>query len=234
MFQDPCQEKLARTPPEDNVLVVRIPSDVEQVSLPGTSETKTGRHQCEECDAVFCSSSSLCRHRRLHRRHYRKHCPNCQKGFMDVSGLRKHLVNCEIRRTQPSFIRQKRQKPVQCKECNDFFSSSSSLFKHRVQHHRQYKKHCPKCQKGFMDASGLRKHLVDCEKRSQPSIKRKKRSNPAWCEECDVWLCSSSSLCRHKRLHRRQYRINCPRCNKGFMDSTGLRRHLVNCGLRAK
>ncbi|XP_049517032.1 zinc finger protein 81-like [Dermacentor silvarum] len=134
-------------------------------------------------------------------------CQVCDRGFYRRGHLSSHMVvhTGEL--------------PYGCPDCGQRFTQASSMTTHRrLQHSSQStRRHvCPECVKGFTKRSDLNRHLL---------THTGEKSHV--CPECGMRFAQRHNAKRHTQVvHGRQYPLQCPHCDKGLQNMTGLRRHV--------
>lgn len=110
--------------------------------------------------------------------------------------------------------KEKEQEVYQCSVCQMFFTRKSDLKRHMVCHSdaRPYK--CTVCEKSFKRSYALASHA-----RLHSGVRHK-------CDSCDFTTMNKLSLkLHHRRLHQRDFRYQCERCDKCFMSNYELTDH---------
>lgn len=111
------------------------------------------RFPCENCDKVFTDPSNLQRHIRSQHVGARSHaCPECGKTFATSSGLKQHQhIHSSV-------------KPFQCEVCLKAYTQFSNLCRHKRMHAdcRQQIK-CKDCNQVFSTVTSLGKHKRFCD-----------------------------------------------------------------------
>ncbi|XP_071995837.1 uncharacterized protein [Engystomops pustulosus] len=135
-----------------------------------------------------------------------------------------------------------RPKLFPCSECDKFYSSKASLYIHRKHHTGKKPYSCSECKKGFLHKSKLTRHerthtgekpfsCSECNKcfasKSSMNVHKEIHTGklPYPCLDCNKCFPSKASLNSHKKIHSGK-KYSCPECEKSFIHSSGLMRHL--------
>lgn len=100
------------------------------------------------CPARFAYSSHRSQHIRTHTRELRFKCYICQKGFIRLDQLHKHLI-----------VHTGVRKPYSCPKCHRSFSTQQSRDRHRFLHEDSRPFLCPYCDKTFKLGKQCRAHI---------------------------------------------------------------------------
>ena len=112
------------------LLCLRIPDDAqrneirkEKTTTTKRGKRKRGQHECDVCEKVFDSPSSLAIHMRTHTKEKPYECDVCEKRFTRTDSLQSHM------RIHTN------ERPYECDVCEKRFRRSGHLQKHvRTQH----------------------------------------------------------------------------------------------------
>ncbi|XP_071995973.1 uncharacterized protein [Engystomops pustulosus] len=115
----------------------------------------------------------------------------------------------ERRRRAPNVA-----KPFLCVECDECFTSKSSLKAHRRIHRGQILHSCAHCQEDFPHISAFIKHL-----------KTHTGEKPFKCPECGKSFKKHSDLAAHIRNHTGETPFSCTECGKRFTQRKNCIRH---------
>ncbi|KAL2096894.1 hypothetical protein ACEWY4_006101 [Coilia grayii] len=199
------------------------------------------QYQCELCEGVFSSASSLEQHQVIHRDTAHA-CGWCGKIFATEGALTCHiLVHTE-------------KKPHQCLECGKSFLYRYSLTRHQVRH--KGTQDAPTCDKPFpcnicgKRLSNKKSHEVHtrlhmriqtgekphkCSVCSKPfsqvkslmvHMKKHNGEKPYGCLICGKRFLYNSSLTLHKRIHTGEMPYQCKACGKKFRQQANLNYHV--------
>ena len=100
--------------------------------------------KCPECDQVFSTPSTLCRHKYSHQEH-KFHCSVCNKGCPFESDRNIHAIKHET------------EKKHSCQDCKKSFFQHSDLLKHEKVHNDTVWK-CSMCDYTAVDERNLKLH----------------------------------------------------------------------------
>uniref|UniRef100_A0A8C5M6Z1 C2H2-type domain-containing protein n=1 Tax=Leptobrachium leishanense TaxID=445787 RepID=A0A8C5M6Z1_9ANUR len=157
---------------------------------------------CHEFGKVFAQSSSLSKHKRIHKGNFFFKCAECGKCFSRASYLAAH------ERIHTG------EKPFKCTECGKCFSQVCNLAVHKRIHTGEKPFKCIACEKCFARASHLAGH-----NRIHTGEK------PFKCPECGKCFYNSSALVTHRRIHTGEKPFKCLECGKCFYTSSALVTH---------
>ncbi len=158
--------------------------------------------QCEVCNKMLESISSLKRHLYTHTGEKSVVCDVCGKVLKDRGSLRQHRVQHEDRQ------------PFPCDICKKGFQSKSHLIRHQRTHTGEKVSFCEICGKGFSENRNLARHLL-----SHSGLKLVK------CTECERSFASKAEMEVHKKTHTDDKAYTCDICEKTFRQPAGLVNH---------
>uniref|UniRef100_A0A3B3U360 C2H2-type domain-containing protein n=1 Tax=Poecilia latipinna TaxID=48699 RepID=A0A3B3U360_9TELE len=159
-------------------------------------------YSCKFCHKSFRHSSSLTRHRIIHRGEKPYSCDMCDKSFRYIGSLTRH------KRTHVG------EKFYFCELCDKSFRKHGSLICHRRTHMGERPYSCDLCGKSFRHGSSLTRHRL---------IHRGEK--PYSCDTCKKSFRYSGSLTRHRMIHWGEKLYSCELCDKRFMTRTILKVH---------
>ncbi|XP_025832298.1 zinc finger protein 664-like [Agrilus planipennis] len=152
--------------------------------------------RCDICFEVFSFRKDLV----FHDQNHKTRCPYCSKDIIK-SGMKLHLIIHTDR--------------FKCDKCGGRFNSRCNLDIHMIKVHTNIKTHvCDTCGKCFSCQSSLKVHL------RTHSEKRLYR-----CTECDYMGRTAAALYAHKTTHSYDLRV-CQHCPKTFKSGRNLKDHL--------
>ncbi|KAF5297721.1 hypothetical protein FQA39_LY12052 [Lamprigera yunnana] len=166
------------------------------------SRRKMGELICHMCKRVFCKTSHLMRHMKIHDTVKANVCTLCNKGFTRKEQLVHHM-------NAHSGI-----KPHTCNICNKGFNQISNLKDHMRTHNGEKPFLCSSCGKGFNQLGNLRQHTI-----------RHSGVKAHLCNTCGSGFASKGELSAHLRKHTGARPFVCPICNHGFTTSSSLTKH---------
>ncbi|XP_058464357.1 zinc finger protein 62 homolog [Malaya genurostris] len=186
-------------------------------------------HNCPQCNAQFITEPLLLQHNEeAHKRteaekqdntikrrpkeerekfDYRYSCDICGKRYRFKNSLWSHK-NKEHRGTEQKAI---------CDICGNRYKHQSYLTAHHAKiHATEFPFRCHLCSKAYSQASYLKEHMKSHD--PEKSFK---------CHHCDYRARQAHVLQTHiTRKHTSERPIRCPECDKGFICSADLRRHI--------
>ena len=105
-------------------------------------------------------------------------------------------------------------KKFACHDCDENFTRSRELNKHRRIHTGEKPFACSDCDMTFTTRFNLNVHR-----------KIHTGEKPFACPDCDKKFAASAKLNRHRRIHTGEKHFACPDCDNEFRDSNDLNRH---------
>ncbi|CAH1173539.1 unnamed protein product [Phaedon cochleariae] len=157
---------------------------------------------CGVCKKQFQKNSHLERHMRIHTGERPYTCPHCGKSFMQDNDLKRHVS------------RHTDDKKFQCQHCGKRYYSKSALGVHVAAHALVQKPPKPPCEACAPHATACRHRAV-------------KAAKTHLCTVCGKAFTSRSSLVVHTRLHTGDAPFACPSCDKKYVTSTALKKHVI-------
>ncbi|CAH1181881.1 unnamed protein product [Phyllotreta striolata] len=177
--------------------------------------TKEKPHKCTHCDKTFARKEKLNDHIRCHEEGVPPHlCFHCGRRFKDREYLRKHLTYFLM----GGKNRWKSEAKSLCPECGKEFHSVAYLKTHINVIHAGIKPYtCDICDKSFTVSAGLDYHM-----------KIHKGLKPFQCSHSDCSKTFRTNYAKkvHERMHGTERAFKCDVCNKGFVRSSHLKRHV--------
>ncbi|KAL2096895.1 hypothetical protein ACEWY4_006102 [Coilia grayii] len=194
---------------------------------------KTHKHknQCDVCDRILSSATSLECHRRIHSGERPWVCERCGKGFPDGRGLRRHLLIHNPKRHQ-------------CTDCGKSFVYVFQLRNHQVIHTNEMEYDCKVCGKRFKSKSTRATHMhlhtgekpftcTVCSKKFRhrmsynTHMQRHRGEKRYVCLTCKKPFADPNNLKAHKRVHTGERPYKCNVCEKRFKQSAHLKKHIA-------
>ncbi|KAI4463067.1 zinc finger and scan domain-containing [Holotrichia oblita] len=202
------------------------------------------RYRCDMCNKSFTTSHLFKIHRNL--RHKEQHkCKICNQVFNLYYSLRRHMYN-------------KHYKPFICETCGLRCSAKSVLVEHIRVHTGERPFKCEACGKGFAQKSTLTVHIRCVHETAKPfvceicgktfavngSLTKHMRVHtnpvektiPCSYEGCNKMFNTERAASKHRLRHTADKRHKCTLCDKTFLDTPGLKRHMrthtvrISCG----
>nr|XP_033788246.1 zinc finger protein 271-like isoform X1 [Geotrypetes seraphini]XP_033788247.1 zinc finger protein 271-like isoform X1 [Geotrypetes seraphini] len=149
---------------------------------------------------------------RMHKRDHKNEkiftCPECNKSFTRLIGLKIHQRN------------HTGDKPYKCTVCNKSFTQLSTLKVHQRIHTGDKPYKCTLCNKSFTQLSNLKAH-----QRIHTGDKSFTCTEPYKCTVCNKSFTQLSNLKAHQRIHTGDKPYKCTVCNKSFTRLSNLKAH---------
>ena len=159
-----------------------IPQTNKQTKDDGTCDVEKRINRQEKRKCPYCLLKFTPHGLRVHLARHRKkkllECP-CGSDFMDLSGIEKHIINCD--ESQMSCV---------CFYCGQSFTDKKALQEHACMKSDEKPNLCPVCRKGFNDLGNLKAHLTV-----------HKRKNPHNCPHCNTSFSQLLQLEDHIYVH---------------------------------
>ena len=125
-------------------------------------------------------------------------CPECKTRHDSLAALNQHYKD--------------KHEPVKCTECDQVFSTPSTLCRHKYSH-QELKFKCDMCKKGFSFESDLKIHAI-----KHDTVKKHA------CKDCDKWFFQHSDLLKHEKVHDKTV-WKCSMCDYTTVDERYLKSH---------
>ena len=160
-------------------------------------------HPCPKCDRGFYFKSNLNKHVRKHTAPKPFQCSFCNKGFNFKRNLRRHTKSAHPE-----------EDDLQCSECYESFTSSTSMYTHMKTHFDESSYACPKCMKKHPSKFALSVHMSKhigiarhkCRQCKTILTTRRKRvgSKLPTCSQCEKRYITNGELIRHENTHSKE------------------------------
>lgn len=162
------------------------------------------KHPCPSCDKSFMHLSILAKHIKTHTDPTVYECDICKKRYRLLSKLRLHIR-----------MRHTTEHRCACEICGKILGNSSTLKYHMKTHSEERPFECSTCGKRFARDVYLKNH------------ERFHGSRNHLCSVCSKAFYTINGLYKHLAIHSGIRQHACPICNHSFTDSTNLRQHMV-------
>jgi KRAB domain-containing zinc finger protein len=162
---------------------------------------------CTECGKGFTTKAGWELHIKGHSGVRSFECKSCDKRYISIGQLNAHKM---VKHESNQFI---------CTECGRIFQAKGELTRHTTLHTGEKKYKCRFCDMNFRLPFTRQKHEL-----IHKGIKKYK------CHLCPKEFTGWDGLNVHVKRHLNQKDHVCARCNTGFIEPAGLRRH--NCAVR--
>ena len=175
-------------------------------------------HVCDQCDYKSLTKHELRRHKNYKHTQIKKYsCPDCGKGFVETSHLRRHMLIHSGERPWP------------CSQCPLFFQSKFHVDRHVRVHTGEKPYICPTCEQGFTQHGSLKDHMMTHHK----SPEEQERFS---CNFCTSSYTRNAELRKHTReFHLRLNPVRCKWCDQKFDNERIMRYHnRMNCREKEK
>ena len=182
------------------------------------SVNSKGQFECKACGVSFTTYNELSDHQN---NGIKYHCGLCKLFFNCKESVKLHLqthvagssAQNSIKHTPLHFPHKpKEDSQLQCKECDQSFSSESTLKRHMKTHSKLMT--CDKCGKQF----SMDNFLIHTK-----SSKCSKRKTVFKCKECKKKFSQVGALNLHMNTHTKPF--NCDECGKRFSQKKAMEHH---------
>ena len=162
-------------------------------------------HQCDICLKVLSSRTNLRQHKLIHNTDKPFICKECGNGYTSAHGLRKHsLIHSGI-------------KPHVCNICGMAFTDASNMRTHVLAHSKVKKFKCHLCEKSYTRLNMLKAHVL-----THSGL------NKFTCEFCDKGFGTASNLKMHMNTHTREVTYICKECGDSFTTAQRRDTHMLS------
>lgn len=163
---------------------------------------------CNVCKKTFRTPYILKAHKKIVHQGIRPHrCRKCDEYFASADEIKRHVCTySEV-------------KPFACYQCEKSFISAYSLECHQKAGHRKTGPFtCDICNKICSTFTLIRRHMI-----------RHMGKQPFHCDQCDRSFARKSYMKIHKlRIHQLFRSYRCQDCEKSFINSYELNRHILS------
>ncbi|KAK7086879.1 hypothetical protein SK128_020946 [Halocaridina rubra] len=194
--------------------------ETESVKITGAStgenlslEKSPRIHICKICQKGFPSKAHLKEHDITHSDKCSHTCSYCHKGFKRKNALKRHFQN--IHTGSPDH--------VSC-ECGKQFSSQDIMEKHQESCGNLSVYSCPNCCILYKTQSSLESHML---LHREDEVKIAANSWPFTCHLCEDRFSSKVSLNNHLTQTHSTHNVKCNLCNKTFKTDHFLMGHIL-------
>lgn len=183
-------------------------------------------YECAQCGQCFFQAGQLQQHERKHTSEFQ--CRVCGRGFLSLFALRKHKHTSGKKRR------------FRCTKCPLYFTSSAPLAEHMLSHSEESFP-CDICNRVFPSKSSRAEHRkIHLPKSSatglpdQPAVKADNKPSTLTaanefkyrCGVCCVRFRNPEELSEHGCLAGIERQYSCLDCDKHFLHSSHLKKHL--------
>uniref|UniRef100_A0A8C5PXP9 C2H2-type domain-containing protein n=1 Tax=Leptobrachium leishanense TaxID=445787 RepID=A0A8C5PXP9_9ANUR len=184
----------------------------------------------ETISFIYCGENSTPESALIHQ-HFENQlfsCSDYEKQFTNGIALKNdqrthkktlQCLECGKWFTSPSSLARHKmihleEKPFKCFECGIGFTVALYLARHNIIHKVETPFKCTYCGKGFVEASSFARHeMIHTGEK------------PFQCNECGKCFNRASSLAQHKMIHTGEKPFKCTECGKGFNRASYLATH---------
>ena len=172
-----------------------IDYDIPKDMLPVTEPTPKGK-------LVMSKTFGIKRKPEKHKRKRNYQCPMCPEHYANMVDFNKHFKS--------------QHDPLDCKVCNETFSTPSALHQHRYKH-KDLRYACSKFGKSFPFSSDLDNHEI-----SHRKVKMHHCIHPG----CDKSYLRKGELTAHALMHKKGRLYRCRLCKYTSPDQRNLKAHM--------
>lgn len=185
-------------------------------------EKRNGKFTCLRCNKSVSKSSTLRHHLASHRKTKYYSCPLCEKSFIAIENIQKHISRVHKKVYSRSIIR----------EAQTLHKTQFQAFLKQYQEREKIKKQyeCYKCKKSVSSLNYLKQHLLchDQQKEKPPRIEIVRDSKKyRKCVPCDKYYTVNyyrEHMLTHNKAHKR---FVCEICGAAFLVAPQLRKHMI-------
>ena len=172
----------------------------------GPDHSKSRNYNCYLCEAICHSKQQLNRHHKSEHAHVK--CPTCMKQFPTPNALQHHRYS------------HRDDYQLTCEFCQEVCAFRSDLINHMEKHKDERPWICAHdgCGRDFKCKSDLTAHEVVHQ--GEYFI-------------CEFLCCNYKNIDprlvkRHQRVHTKEAKVKCKKCNRHFVFYQQMKRHLLN------
>ncbi|XP_018564616.1 zinc finger protein 2-like [Anoplophora glabripennis] len=220
----------------------QCPFCTKKVTVPHYIEhlrSHSGTFECKECNKTFKSAAWLTKHSRIHTNEKPYICPNCSRGFIQLSSLRYHLGTHGKHACDLCKKRYKTEKDLEEHECvvnlkvlrKDMWANRDAATETEigpvetiiikgveVVGSADLQNFCKDCNKRV---KSLKQHI----KKFHSLVKEQRVVKKIKCEFCEKIFSNSYKLKIHTRTHTGQLPYKCKYCERRTLTRSRLKDH---------